>query len=215
MINLEPALLITRIITLLIAFTIHELSHALAATALGDTTPRMEGRLTLNPLKHLDPWGCLMLIMTGFGWAKPVRVNLRAVTRKNKAGMMLTAAAGPFSNLLLALIAAFLLRARVFPNTLIPGIRWLPRPDYFLRNFILTNLSLMVFNLVPLAPLDGEKVIGYFIPASFRRTWQLIQSHGSQILMICFFVLPYIGVSIFSNLISSLSISLYRIILGG
>ena len=156
-----------------------------------------------------------MLIVTGFGWAKPVRVNLRSVTRKTKAGMMLTAAAGPLSNLLLAILGAFLLRSQVLPKTLIPGLIWLPKTDYFLKNFILTNLTLMVFNLVPLAPLDGEKVVGYFIPGSFKRTWQLIQSHGSQILMILFFVLPYARITFASEIISNLSYSLYRIILGG
>lgn len=215
MINLQPALLITRIITLLIAFTIHEFSHAMTAVALGDNTPKLEGRLTLNPLKHLDLWGCVMLILTGFGWAKPVRVNQRALTRRNKAGMMLTAAAGPLSNLLLAIIGAFLLRSRIFPNKLILGLSWLPRPDYFLKNFILTNLTLMVFNLVPLAPLDGEKVLGYFIPGSFKSTWNLIQSHGYQILMILFFVLPYARITFASELVSNLSYSLYRIIVGG
>ena len=215
MINLPTSLLITRIITLLVAFTIHEFSHALAATALGDDTPRREGRLTLNPMKHLDLWGCIMLIVTGFGWAKPVRVNQRSITRKTGAGMMLTAAAGPLSNLLLAVIGAYLLRSRVLPNVLIPRISWLPRTDYFLRNFILTNLTLMVFNLVPLAPLDGEKVIGYFIPGSFKRNWQLIQSHGSQILMILFFVLPYIRITFASDLISNLSYALYRVVIGG
>ena len=215
MINLPTSLLITRIITLLVAFTIHEFSHALAATALGDDTPRREGRLTLNPMKHLDLWGCIMLIVTGFGWAKPVRVNQRSITRKTGAGMMLTAAAGPLSNLLLAVIGAYLLRSRALPNVLIPGVSWLPRTDYFLRNFILTNLTLMVFNLVPLAPLDGEKVIGYFIPGSFKRNWQLIQSHGSQILMILFFVLPYIRITFASDLISNLSYALYRVVIGG
>ena len=137
MINLPTSLLVTRIITLLVAFTIHEFSHALAATALGDDTPRREGRLTLNPMKHLDLWGCIMLIVTGFGWAKPVRVNQRSITRKTGAGMMLTAAAGPLSNLLLAVIGAYLLRSRALPNVLIPGVSWLPRTDYFLRNFII------------------------------------------------------------------------------
>ena len=85
--NLSPALLISRIVTLVIAFTFHEFCHAQTAVWLGDNTPRMDGRLTLNPLKHLDPWGSLLLLVAGFGWAKPVRVNPYAVTRKNKAGM--------------------------------------------------------------------------------------------------------------------------------
>ncbi len=215
MINLNPALLISRVVTLIIAFTFHEFSHALTAVRLGDNTPRYDGRLTLNPLRHLDPWGCLMLLATGFGWAKPVRVNQQAVRRKTKAGMMLVAAAGPFANFLLALAAALLLRSGSIRNTLPFGLAWMPRPIYFLHQFIWTNISLLVFNLVPLAPLDGEKVAGYFMPASFRSTWRRIQSHGPQILMLCFFVLPYIGVPFVENIISTLSYSLYRILVGG
>lgn len=215
MLNLSPALLITRVITLLIAFTFHEFSHAQTAVWLGDDTPRRGGRLTLNPLRHLDPWGCLLLLVAGFGWAKPVRVNPYAVTRKNKAGMMLVAAAGPCANLLLAVIAALLLRSGLI-RTNIPlfGLSWMPRPAYFLSQFVWINLSLMVFNLIPLAPLDGEKVAGYFIPDSFRNTWGRIQAEGTKILMLLFFVLPYLGVNFMDNFVSGLTMMLYRILLG-
>lgn len=216
MINLNPALLISRVVTLLIAFTFHEFSHAQVAVWLGDNTPKKDGRLTLNPLRHLDPWGCLLLLAAGFGWAKPVRVNPYAVTRKNKAGMMLVASSGPCANLLLAVLAALLLRSGLIRNNSAPfGLTWLPRPAYFLSQFIWTNLSLMVFNLIPLAPLDGEKVVGYFIPDSFRNTWNRIQAEGTKILMLCFFVLPYLGVNFMDNFVSGLSMTLYRMLLGG
>lgn len=216
MLNLSPDLLISRVITLLIAFTFHELSHAQVAVWLGDNTPRRDGRLTLNPLKHLDPWGCLLLLLAGFGWAKPVRVNSHAVTRKNKAGMMLVAAAGPCANLLLAVTGTLVLRSGVIRTNAVPfGLSWLPRPAYFLNQFIWTNLCLMVFNLIPIAPLDGEKVVGYFIPDSFRNTWQRIQAEGSKILLLCFFVLPRLGVNFMDNFVSGLSMTLYRILMGG
>ncbi len=215
MLNISPALLVSRVITLLVAFTCHEFSHALVAVLLGDNTPKRDGRLSLNPLRHLDPWGCILLILVGFGYAKPVRVNPYAVTRKTKAGMMLVAAAGPLANLLLAILGAELLRLGVFPNVQPLGVSWLPRPAYFLNQFIWTNLSLLVFNLVPLYPLDGEKVVGYFIPQSFRRSWQLIQSHGSQILMICFFLLPYLRINFARDFVSNVTYSLYRLLLGG
>lgn len=214
MLNISPTLLVSRVITLLIAFTCHEYAHAFAAVRLGDKTPRYDGRLSLNPLHHLDPWGCILLIFAGFGWAKPVRVNHYAVTRKTKAGMMLVAAAGPFANLLLALIGASLLRSGSFRNVPLFGIRWLPSPVYFLHQFVLTNLSLMIFNLIPLSPLDGEKVFGYFIPSSFRKTWVQIQRYGQPILMVLFFVLPYAGISFASDTVSGLSISLYRLLIG-
>lgn len=215
MLNISPSLLITRVITLLIAFTFHEYSHAQVAVWLGDQTPRRAGRLSLNPLRHLDLWGCILLIFAGFGWAKPVRVNARAVTRKTKAGMVLVASAGPLANLLLAVIAAALLRSGIIPNRIPFGIRWLPRPAYFLNQFIWTNLSLLVFNLIPLYPLDGEKVLGFFIPESFRGTWQKIQSHGMQILLICFFALPYLKINFAHDFVSDTTYALYRLLLGG
>ncbi len=211
----DYSLLISRILTLLIAFTCHEFSHAFTAVRLGDDTPRRDGRLSLNPLRHLDPVGCLMLIVVGFGWAKPVRVDARAVTRKNKAGMMLVAAAGPFANLVLAVIGAVLFRSRIIPNQRFFGLSWMPTPYYFLAQFIRINLSLMVFNLIPLRPLDGEKVLGYFIPGSFRKTWQMIQSYGQQILIMCFFVLPYLKIDFARDFISSISAFLYGFLTGG
>lgn len=216
MLNLSPTLLISRVITLLIAFTFHEFSHAQTAVRLGDDTPRRDGRLTLNPLKHLDPLGCLLLLLVGFGWAKPVRVNPSAVTRKNKAGMMLVAAAGPCANLLLAVIGAIILRSGLIRTNAVPfGLNWLPRPAYFLSQFIWTNLCLMVFNLIPIAPLDGEKVVGYFIPNSFRNIWQRIQAEGRKILLICFFILPRVGVNFMDTFISGLSLAIYRFLVGG
>lgn len=216
MLRLSPPLLISRIVTLLIAFTFHEFSHAQVAVWLGDYTPRRDGRLTLNPLKHLDPWGALLLLVAGFGWAKPVRVNPYAVTRKNRAGMVLVAAAGPCANLLLAILASVIVRSGIIQTNAVPfGLSWLPRPVYFLSQFIWTNLCLLVFNLIPLAPLDGEKVAGYFIPESFRGTWQKIQAEGMKILMLCFFVLPYLGVNFMDDFVSGLSLMLYRMLLGG
>ncbi len=215
MLNISTPLLISRVITLLIAFTFHEFSHALTAVLLGDETPRRMGRLSLNPLRHLDLWGCLMLIAAGFGWAKPVRVDSRAVTRMTRAGMMLVAAAGPLANLLLAVIGAALFRSRSIPNVQPFGLKWMPGPYYFLSQFIWTNLSLAVFNLVPVYPLDGEKVLGYFIPASFRRTWRQIQSYGQQILIICFFVLPYLRIYFARDFISSTTAVLYGFLTGG
>ena len=216
MLNLSPALLISRVITLLIAFTFHEYSHARVAVWLGDDTPRYDGRLSLNPLRHLDPWGCLLLLTAGFGFAKPVRVNPYAVTRKNKAGMMLVAAAGPCANLLLAILGAAILRSGIIRTNTPPfGLTWMPRPAYFLSQFIWTNCSLLVFNLIPLSPLDGEKVVGYFIPDSFRKTWNQIQAHGMKILMLCFFVLPYLRINFMDELVGNLSMALYRMLLGG
>ena len=211
----DPDLILSRIITLLIAFTIHEYSHAQVAVWLGDDTPIKDGRLSFNPLRHLDPWGSIMLIVAGFGWAKPVRVNPYAVTRKNKAGMMLVSAAGPCSNLLLAILAALLIRSGLFKSIEYPSaLSFLPKPDYFLSQFTWINLSLLVFNMIPLSPLDGEKVVSYFIPDSFRSTWNQIQAQGMKILMLCFFILPYLRINVLDNLIGTVTLSLYRLLVG-
>ena len=200
---------------MVIAFTVHEFAHAWTAVRLGDDTPRRDGRLTLNPIRHIDPWGALMLIICGFGWAKPVRVNSYAVTSKNRAGMMLVSAAGPLSNLLMALAAGVLLRFGIASAQPILGLRFLPSARYFLTQFAWINIVLAVFNLIPLSPLDGEKVAAYFIHGEARNTWRSIQQYSRQILILLFFVLPYVRVTFAQDLLSNISYFLYRIIIGG
>lgn len=202
-------LLISRLITLFISFTVHEFSHALAATLLGDESPRREGRLTLNPLKHLDPWGVILLLVMGYGWARPVRVNSYAVQRKNRAGMMWVSLAGPLSNFLLAAIGAFLLTHGYCAASFSGIPSWLPTPQMFLNQFIQINLSLMVFNLLPIAPLDGEKVVRYFIPDSVKSGWDSFQRNGQRIMMALFFILPYLGYNFAGRFISNVTASLY------
>ena len=173
---------ISAAITLVIAFTVHEFAHAWTADRLGDDTPRLNGRLTLNPLVHLDPLGTLMLLFAGFGWAKPVPINPAALQRRSPAGVMLVSAAGPLSNLLLALLAAI-----PFQSGLVdlagPAGRLLPSPSSFLQTFIFINLILLLFNLIPVAPLDGEKVLSYFLPASGQQTLYRLRPYGPMILM--------------------------------
>src|SRR5512139_2451174 len=106
MLGLDPSTLICRIIVLLTAFSVHEFAHAWTANYFGDDTPRQNGRLTLNPLAHLDPIGSIVLLFAGFGWAKPVPVNPYALERRSPAALMWVSLAGPLSNLLMALIAA-------------------------------------------------------------------------------------------------------------
>lgn len=213
--NYNSALIICRVLTMVIAFTVHEFAHAWTAVRLGDDTPRRDGRLTLNPIRHIDPWGALMLIICGFGWAKPVRVNSYAVTAKNRAGMMLVSAAGPLSNLLMALAAGVLLRFGIASAQPILGLRFLPSARYFLTQFAWINIVLAVFNLIPLSPLDGEKVAAYFIHGEARNTWRSIQQYSRQILILLFFVLPYVRVTFAQDLLSNISYFLYRIIIGG
>ena len=170
--------LLARVITLVVALTIHEFAHAWSADQLGDDTPRLQGRLTLNPLAHLDPIGSLMLLLAGFGWARPVQVNPYALRRANPAGMVIVAAAGPFSNLLLAILAAIPFRAGLLNASLSAGFV----SNLFL-DFIWINLILLFFNLIPIFPLDGEKIADYFLPPQGQRVLNQLRPYGPIILM--------------------------------
>jgi Zn-dependent protease len=190
--------LISRLVTLVIAFTVHECAHAWTATELGDDTPRLNGRLTLNPLAHLDPLGSLLLIISGFGWAKPVPVNPIAVRRRTPAGMMLVSAAGPASNLLLAILAAVPFRAGLVSpygsSALLPSL------GSFLVDFIFINLILFFFNLIPLSPLDGEKVAEYLLPPGGQRFLDQVRPYGPIILMALVFLGPLARIDLLGTL---------------
>jgi Zn-dependent protease len=198
--NLSVPILISRIITLLLAFTFHEFAHAAVATLLGDSTPKIHGRLTLNPLAHLDVMGTITLLFAGFGWAKPVPVNPYYVQRKTKAGMMLVSLAGPTTNLLLGALAAIPLRFGWVPLTTGTG-PILPSWGDFLLEFLFINLSLFLFNLIPLAPLDGEKVITFFLPDHWVGFYDRIRPFSPLILLAILFVLPMFGLDLVNLII--------------
>lgn len=200
MLGLTIPSLISRLLTLVVAFTVHEFAHAWTADRLGDDTPRTHGRLTLNPLAHLDFLGSLMLIVAGFGWAKPVPINPYALERRHPAGTMLVAAAGPFSNLLLAMLASIPFQMGLL-NPLVRSGRLLPSPSSFLLEFIFLNLILMLFNLIPIFPLDGEKVLEYFLPSSGRATLYRLRPYGPLLLMGLIFLAPYLGFDVFGWLV--------------
>lgn len=150
---------------LVISIAIHEFSHAITADRLGDSTPRRQGRITLNPLAHLDPVGTLMIVMSslagfGIGWGKPVQVNPRAFRTTPRAGMGIVAVAGPVSNVLLALIGAILLRALSLPDLALQ----------FVFLWIVINLALALFNMIPVFPLDGYNVFIALLD-SLRQGW--------------------------------------------
>ncbi len=200
MLGLSIPTLISRVITLVIAFAVHEFAHAWTADQLGDDTPRLHGRLTLNPLAHLDVIGSLMLIIAGFGWAKPVPVNPYALQRRTPAGMMLVAAAGPFSNLVLAVLASIPLQMGLVEPFGAPG-SLLPSISSLFTEFIFINLILMLFNLVPIFPLDGEKVLEYFLPPSGQDTLYRLRPYGPMILLALLFLGPSLGLNIFQLLV--------------
>lgn len=170
-------------IALLIAITIHEFSHALVADRLGDPTAKLMGRLTLNPLAHLDPIGTLFLLIARFGWGKPVPVdpfNLRNPRRDSA----LISLAGPSSNLVLASVLSLILR--LIPLIPISDIVYLLIHTLFIPIIIL-NVALAVFNLLPVSPLDGFKIVGGLLPKDLARQWDELEGYGLIFLLLLLF----------------------------
>jgi Zn-dependent protease len=182
-------------IMLLVGFPVHEFSHALAAYRLGDSTARHLGRLTLNPVVHFDPLGGILLAVTmigntgfAFGWAKPTPVNPRNL-EGGRYGEAIVAAAGPISNLVLAIAAAIPLRFILNSPSLMAQIPTIVLQVLFF--FILINLVLMVFNLFPIPPLDGSKVLFAFLPPQVAWRWRpILEQYGFILLLLVFFVPP-------------------------
>ncbi len=165
------------LVALLVGLTIHEASHALVATWLGDPTPQKAGRLSLNPLAHLDPYGALMILLIGLGWGKPVQIDAEKLKPGPKIGMALVAIAGPISNLILAAVFAFPLRLHLV--SLLPqkifgfdfgefGYQALYFSFGQLLLFIVwLSLALAIFNLIPLTPLDGSRLWQIVLPTKW------------------------------------------------
>lgn len=187
-----------QIIILLFSIVIHEVSHGTIANYLGDNTAKYAGRLTLNPLKHLDPIGSVIvpifLILTtgrGIGWAKPVPINPHNF-RDKKYGSLKVALAGPGANLIIALIFGFLLRLSLF-------LGFTPEPIYFTFSFIvLINLLLAVFNLIPIPPLDGSHILFSFLPYSMEKMKIFLSQFGIFILIFLIFFFPWFFPFLFS-----------------
>ena len=191
----------------LIALTFHELAHGWVSTKLGDPTPRMTGRLTLNPLAHLDPIGALLMVFTGFGWAKPVQINPMYYKDRVK-GMALTAAAGPASNFILAFLSLLIgvmltvLLGKFGVSSALTGIIL-----NFTSVFTQLNLCFMVFNLIPFPPLDGFKIFGTLLP---RNTYYKILQYEHYIMYILMFLCI---TGVFSSIIGTGVRFVYTIIL--
>ena len=161
--------LIYRAIGILIGMVTHEWAHGFISYKLGDPTPKSDGRLSLNPLRHLDPIGVAMLLICGFGWAKPVQVNYNYYDNPKK-GMALTAVAGPVMNILVAIITLFLYKHILVGSTLLMTIASI-------------NVSLAVFNLIPIPPLDGSKILAVILPEDLYHRYMRIEQYGMYILI--------------------------------
>lgn len=170
--RLPPEVLVLLIPVLLFALVFHEFSHAWVANKLGDPTARYAGRLTLNPMAHLDPIGGLMILFVGFGWAKPVPVDIRYLSNP-RVDMMKIAFAGPASNLLLAFIGGTILRLGFVHGTM----------AMMIMLFTQINIMLAVFNMIPIAPLDGSQIFSGLLIRTNPELVRNLQIYGPQLLM--------------------------------
>lgn len=190
----DPLSFILGIVSLIIAITVHEFAHAFFADRLGDPTPRLQGRLTLNPLSHLDPLGTLMIVLVHFGWGKPVQFdpfNLRN-PRRDAAIISL---AGPASNIILATLSSILIKLlstlqfSVFAHTNVGITALFSLIITFLESLIILNVILAVFNLIPIHPLDGFKIVGGLLSPQQAKEWYSLERYGIIFLLLLIFPL--------------------------
>ncbi len=208
--------------SLIVAITIHEFSHALVASGLGDNTAKRLGRLSLNPVRHMDPSGTVMMLVAGFGWGKPVPINPSQLSHGH-TGTALVAAAGPLSNLMLAFIIAVPIKLGVLGST---------QPDLGRVAYVMTggfkeglsdiaglviffNLLLAVFNLIPLSPLDGSKVMGGLVPSEHISAYNRLQRGGPAILIGIVLVDFTLGLGILWGIIGPVVWALSSAAIGG
>ena len=199
--SLTDALL--RVLGVFLCLTVHETCHGLAALALGDPTAKREHRLSLNPLHHIDWFGLAAMLLVGFGWAKPVPVDMRYF-KKPKQGMAITALAGPVSNLLLAVLLLFISRLvleHYADTALCSGAL-----DFLLMTAYM-SIGLGLFNLIPISPLDGSKVVFAFLPDRAYMTLMRYEKYGMAVL----FVLVWLGVG--NNILSEGIYQVYSLLI--
>ena len=192
----DGVLFLARMLGLLFAIPVHEVSHAWVSYKLGDPTARMAGRLTLNPIKHFDPLGLLSMLIIGVGWAKPVRVDPRYY-KNRKLGMAITAAAGPLSNLILALLSMILFKffsygflMNFYSRGLTSPPDWFNLISMLLWYFTTINVSLALFNLLPVPPLDGSRIFGIILPDRLYDGLQRIERYIMFGLLAVIFLVP-------------------------
>lgn len=200
-INYSTTGLLSLLLTLpavIIAITFHEYAHALAADKLGDDTPRMQGRLNLNPMSHLDPVGFVLLMFAGFGWGKPVQINPRNFNRNvdMTKGEAIVSLAGPLMNFILAIASAVILASvymfatSSFLTSTLGNIIYI-----LLQELVVINIGLGVFNLIPLPPLDGSKIFMNFLPYNSRR-WILEHSQIFYYIFLAIWITGLAGIII-------------------
>jgi len=212
----QPLVALAFILALLIVLTFHEFFHALVALWQGDNTAKYAGRLTLNPLAHLDFMGTLMLLLVGFGWGKPVPVNYYNL-KDQKWGPALVSLAGPFANLVMAIIFSIAFKfvapanlnpVEVFFNVFNSYISSGNLLLIFLSFLVVYNLILMIFNLIPIPPLDGSHALFAVLPPKYDNVRFYLEKNGPMLLLILIILDNFLGIGIIS-LLFTLIINLF------
>jgi Zn-dependent protease len=214
-----PIILVTIGVALLVAITVHEFSHALVAYRLGDTTAKRMGRLTLNPIAHLDPMGTIMLLLVGFGWGKPVPINPYFLRNWGLSGTALVSAAGPLSNFVTAALFAIPIRAGVMTWHSPGRLSLLGRgPEGFLADILVLvifyNIILGAFNLLPISPLDGFKIVLGILPREMGNAFSRLEPYGPFILLLLIMMDYVTGANFLFNILSPIANALSTLIVG-
>lgn len=212
MFNLDPIRIFSFLLAMVVGVTFHEMMHAVASNYLGDPTGKNQGRITLNPLSHFDAFGAILLVIMalygfGFTYGKPVPVQPRYLKPDPVKGMAIVAAAGPFANLLLAIFFGIVLRLIDISPVTIPF-----QAAVVLNTMIIVNLLLLFFNLIPIPPLDGYKIVQIFFSPRMHYELSRFEQYGPMLLLLLLFIPG--GASLLFGVINPPMSALYRIIVG-
>jgi Zn-dependent protease len=192
----EPQLFVAFLIAVIVGITFHEFSHAAVASLQGDQTARSQGRLTLNPISHLDPLGSIALVVAGFGWGRPVPITPTRL-RNRRFGAVMVGLAGPAANFVLALVSVVALRIAYPPAELAFDVNFTLR---LLDTLVAVNVILGVFNLLPIPPLDGSTLLSIVLPPSRQNIVQFLEQYGIFLLLALLILAPNLLTPIFRTI---------------
>ncbi len=209
MFTLTPDTLIARLLIIFFCIPVHEWAHCWVASLLGDPTPEREGRLTLNPFVHVDPIGSLGILFGTFGWGRAAQVNPFWMWRvRPRVGLAITAAAGPLANLVLAGLFALVLRLGGFTAL---GLAHFDRLLFYL---VVINVGLALFNLIPIPPLDGSRIVAGFAPRRVAGFIYSLEPYAPYLLLMVVFILPQLGLPILDWILGPLMSLVIGVLLG-
>jgi len=198
------------IVSLIMSIAVHEFAHAFMATKLGDPTAKSLGRLTLNPIAHLDTFGTLALLFIGIGWGKPVPFNPNNL-KNPKVGSALISAAGPVSNLIIAFVISLPYLILIYTNPTSKELIYLANVYGYISLIVTLNAALAIFNLIPVHPLDGFKVLGGLLPQNWYYDWHKMERYGMFILLLL--IIPMQGGSIISRVVFPIATTITGLLL--